>query len=80
MQWGTYTASMAHGSYYTVTFPIPFTAILNVINTAANTVTTGTTVTYVPVTATSNTNFTFQYGAINGGTYATSARWFAIGY
>ncbi|MFA6091099.1 MAG: hypothetical protein WC774_04990 [Candidatus Gracilibacteria bacterium] len=80
LQWGTYTATMSHTASYVVTFPIPFTATLNVINTVANTVNTGVTPTYVPVTAITASNFTFQYGSVNGLAYSTSARWFAIGY
>ncbi len=81
IQWGSYTATMAHGSSYSPSFPIVFpNATLQVVQGVGNTVGTGTTVTYAPITAITTSGFTFQYGAVNGGTYATTVRYIAIGY
>ena len=81
IQWGSYTATMAHGSSYSPAFPIVFpNATLQVVQGVGNTVGTGTTVTYTPITAITTSGFTFQYGAVNGGAYATTVRYIAIGY
>lgn len=81
IQWGEYTATMTHGTSYTATFPVAFTnSCLQVDTSVSNTMATVTTVTYCPLTAKTTSNFTFQYGSINGGSYATTVRYIAIGY
>ena len=81
IQWGEYTATMAHGSSYIITFPIAFPAKCLQVNTSvSNTVATGVTVVYSPITARTTSNFTFQYGAVNGGGYNTTIRYIVVGY
>lgn len=81
IQWGEYTATMVHGQTYTVAFPIAFpNNCLQVDTSLSNTVSTVTTVISSPMTAKTSSNFTFQYGAANGGGYNTTIRYIAIGY
>lgn len=81
IQWGEYTASMAHTIQYTATFPIAFpTACLQVIGYAGQTTSTGVTAVYCPEISHNATSYTFQYGTINGATYTTTVHYIAIGY
>ena len=81
LQWGVYTALMVHGTIYSPVFPIAFqNAIYSVVQGIGYTVSATTTGIFAPLTAQSVTGFSFQYGAIDGGTYTTTVQWYAIGY
>ena len=81
IQWGEYTATMTHGQTYTVAFPIAFPNNCLQVNTSvSNTVSAAVTAISSPITAKTSSNFTFQYGAVNGVSYNTTIRYIAIGY
>ena len=81
IQWGEISFTGSHGATYSPTFPIAFpSATRQVLGYVTNTVSTTTqTPILCPLTAITNSGFTFQYGANNGASYATTLRWFAIG-
>lgn len=82
LQWGQISATMVHGNTYTATFPKPFPhSMLQVTGYMTNTAPSQTTITYCPLNGGDGiNNFTCQYGAINGGAYASLFRYIAIGY
>lgn len=81
IQWGEYTSTMTHGSTYTVSFPISFPVnCAQVVGYVTNTVDTTVTLISCPLTASTLSNFTFQYGSVDGSTYTTTIRYIAIGY
>ena len=81
VQWGEYTANMVHVTNYSPVFPITFpNACLQVTHLVGPTVTTGTTSVFCQFVSKTASNYTFQYGSINGATYTTTVRYVAIGY
>ena len=80
LQWGTLSGTGAHGSSYSLTFPIAFPSQCFAVGaTVSQGVTTTTTAIFMPITSLSSTGLTVQYGAINGGTYTYDYRWIAVG-
>ena len=82
MQWGATAIAGVHGSLYTITYPIAFTTFwTNTFVVQNNVLSTVTTVQYLhgKTTTTPNSNFIVQSGTVNGGAYACTVRWFAIG-
>lgn len=81
IQWGEFTGALVHGSLYSPVFPIAFpNSALQTVGYVTNTADTTTTATYCPLTAQSASGFTFQFGSLDGSTYNTTLRYFAIGF
>jgi len=81
IQWMELNKSMVHGESNILTFPIAFpTSLLGVTQGYGDGVDTTTTSIYFRDIARSTTSITYQYGAVNGGTYTTRLRIIAIGY
>ena len=84
VQWGTHTPTNnpAHTLSYTASFPHAtlFSGSPTIIHSVYLNVTTGVTVGYARITSSNRAGFTYQWGTINGGTYAGSVSYIAYGY
>jgi hypothetical protein len=81
IQWGEYTGTLSHGSYYSPTFARAFpTACYQVVVHLTTTVGTPSSAGYSHLSSFNTTGFTFQHGWTAGGSGPGTQRWIAIGY
>jgi len=79
-QWGQYSFTGSHGSYYNIYYPIVFPITCRqIVSYITNTANSTHAIVHCPMTAMYNNYFQVQYGSQNGAAYGVTLRYIAIG-